>query len=232
MNSSNIQELSSFFTQGSKNEICHIFWEDYPYPIYLRRACSDWFNFLQIFVDQEYDFPLKPDIKMIVDLGSYIGLSAVFLANKYPLAQIICLEPSIENYELLKLNTRPYSQIICKHAAIWNQATKVKFHQQINSDWSNQFFPDPKGDIPALGIKDLVEEYTIEQIDFLKVDIEGGERALFSKNYENWLPRVKAISCELHDRFVPGCSDAYFKLFRNPFYQELHSGEFICFIKK
>ena len=51
----------------------------------------------------------------------------------------------------------------------------------------------------------------LEQIDLLKLDIETAERELFSKNYQAWLPKTKAIVIELHDWITPGCSKPFFK---------------------
>jgi hypothetical protein len=45
-----------------------------------------------------------------------------------------------------------------------------------------------------------------ETIDVLKIDIEGAEKDLFEKNYENWLPKTKIIMVETHDRMIPKCS--------------------------
>jgi len=35
-------------------------------------------------------------------------------------------------------------------------------------------------------------------VDFLKVDIEGGELELFGKNTEAWLPAIRNIAIEFH----------------------------------
>ena len=59
------------------------------------------------------------------------------------------------------------------------------------------------------------------QIDILKLDIEGSERELFSKNTD-WLDHVSVIIIELHDRFQPGCAKAvYQKLVERQFHQEV-----------
>lgn len=38
---------------------------------------------------------------------------------------------------------------------------------------------DPEGEIPGLGIADLLSKYGLDRIDLLKIDIEDGERVLF-----------------------------------------------------
>jgi hypothetical protein len=85
--------------------------------------------------------------------------------------------------------------------------------------------------VPALSIGDIVSEFGIEKIDFLKIDIEGSERVVFSENFDSWLPRVNAVACELHDSIVPGCSEAYYKLFRNEAFTELRHGESVWFFR-
>jgi hypothetical protein len=43
-------------------------------------------------------------------------------------------------------------------------------------------------------------------VDLLKIDIEGGERELFSKNAEAWLPAIKNIAIEFHG---DDCEEAF-----------------------
>ena len=48
------------------------------------------------------------------------------------------------------------------------------------------------------------------QIDILKIDIEGSEKEVFQHGYADWLPKIKVLIIELHDRMVPGASAAVF----------------------
>jgi hypothetical protein len=47
-------------------------------------------------------------------------------------------------------------------------------------------------------------------IDFLKMNIEGSEKEVFTKNYESWLPKTTAMLIELHDGKNAGCSSTVF----------------------
>ena len=60
-----------------------------------------------------------------------------------------------------------------------------------------------KYDIESTTIDEIIETYKFKTVDILKIDIEGAEKELFEKNYENWLPKVKIIMVETHDRMVP-----------------------------
>ena len=52
-----------------------------------------------------------------------------------------------------------------------------------------------------------MKNYAISTVDILKVDIDGVEVELFSTNAREWLPKIKCIMVETHDRFRAG-SDA------------------------
>ena len=54
-------------------------------------------------------------------------------------------------------------------------------------------------------------KFNIPYIDILKMDIEGAEKEIFEFGYANWIPKVKVMIVELHDRYKEGCSKAFFK---------------------
>ena len=56
-----------------------------------------------------------------------------------------------------------------------------------------------------------MRRFGLNSIDLLKIDIEGSEKEIFDLNCKGWLAATKAILIELHDRYVPGCSNAFFK---------------------
>ncbi len=53
----------------------------------------------------------------------------------------------------------------------------------------------PEG-VPCMSMEEIFQAQGLEQIDFLKMDIEGSEFALFSS--PAWLSRVRALSMEVH----------------------------------
>jgi FkbM family methyltransferase len=55
-------------------------------------------------------------------------------------------------------------------------------------------------DTPLVEMQDLLARHRIDQIDFLKVDIEGSEFALFRRS-EPWLAGVRRIAMEVHGTF-------------------------------
>jgi hypothetical protein len=70
-------------------------------PISLRYQTSDIPTFYQVFLDAQYDIPLKKP-RVIIDAGANIGLFTLLMKNKYPEAKIISIEPDHENFAALK----------------------------------------------------------------------------------------------------------------------------------
>ena len=51
----------------------------------------------------------------------------------------------------------------------------------------------------------------LTEIDILKLDIEGAEYEVFSRNYESWIHRVEVIIVECADKDRPGTTQAMFR---------------------
>lgn len=79
--------------------------------------------------------------------------------------------------------------------------------------------------IPAFSISTIMKMYNLSRIDILKIDIEGAEVDVFSRNYEDWLPKVKIIMIELHDKMIPGAAKAFFKTLVKYDFILAHRGE-------
>jgi FkbM family methyltransferase len=118
---------------------------------------------------------------------------------------------------LLKRNTSYYDNIFIEQKGIWNRECNLEiFEGPDKKPWSFYLKPTekPVGEniIEAIGIRELMEKYNLEYIDLLKIDIEGAEQELFESNYEDWLPKVKVMIIELHDRFKPLSSKNFLKV--------------------
>ena len=94
--------------------------------LFLRTGSSDYEVFKQIFLENQYDVKYKAPPGVIVDCGANIGLASIYFANKYPSAKIIAIEPEKDNFELLKLNTGEYTNIIPVNNGIWNKKANLE----------------------------------------------------------------------------------------------------------
>jgi FkbM family methyltransferase len=180
-------------------------------PITLRMGTSDLACYRQVIGSKEYDFPYPGNVRTIIDAGAYVGFSAIFFARKYPDAVILAIEPDHENFTLLQHNTRAFPQITPIQAAVWDETKQLSVVDAGEREWGFQTVDTTtptrsRSVVPALAIETLLETYRIEQVDILKVDIEGAERQVFA-HVDGWIDRVGSIVIELHDRFAPGCGE-------------------------
>jgi hypothetical protein len=92
---------------SSSRKPAPLFFRNNSKPTWLRPDSSDLLTMREVFLDRDYDFPVRDNVKYIVDAGANIGLASIFFANKYPDAKIIAIEPEKENFLLLKRNAQP-----------------------------------------------------------------------------------------------------------------------------
>jgi FkbM family methyltransferase len=185
----------------------------FPYGLHLRKNTTDLTIFRQIFLNQEYDFEYKTEPKIIIDCGSNIGMTALYFINRFPGARIICIEPDPSNFAKLVENTRHYSTIQCMNVGIWYKSATMKIEDP-NADASAIRLVETgdkgPGSINAVSVQDIMNQFHLQEIDLIKIDIEGSEIELFSHDHDLWLSKVKSMIIELHDRTRNGCSKSLF----------------------
>ena len=192
--------------------------------VFLRPGTTDQDVYDEIFISKEYDIDLG-DPRFIVDAGAHIGLSSVFFACKYPKATIIALEPEPLNFDLLIKNTNHHPNIRPLQAGLWSRKTHLRIENSDVPTWSFRVVESLSGEgIPAVGVRDLMTDFKANQIDVLKVDIEGSEFEVLNHS-GSWIDNVTTLIIELHDRFRPGCSEALANAIRGHSYQKSISGE-------
>jgi FkbM family methyltransferase len=186
----------------------------FPHPFHLRLRTTDVSLLSEIILHLEYDWHFSEPPLTIVDAGANIGLSSVFFAARYPDATVIAIEPEAANYELLTRNAAPYPNIIPVCAALWKADTRLAVVNTGAGEWGFQIRPlgsrdtHDCGQVSAVTLDALMQTYKLERIDVLKIDIEGAEKEVFERSC-SWIGKVDVILIELHDRFRPGCSEAF-----------------------
>lgn len=183
--------------------------------IYLRKDQSDPFIFEQVFIEQQYKFDYAEDrsVKWIIDAGANIGLAAIFFSEKYPDAKIISIEPDKNNFELLKKNTLNYPNVYPVNAALWyqNELLDISNKDEKSAGYMIESAKESNENlIQAVTVSGLMEQYKINEISILKLDIEGSEKEIFQYGSAEWLPHCKAVITELHDWMKAGTSKVFF----------------------
>ena len=169
-----------------------------------------------IFDAEEYKLPIENfQPKLILDCGGNIGCAAVYFANQYPDAQIYSVEPEKNNFKLLKFNTSLYDNIHPIKSALWNSETFIRVEDRgfgVAGYMTFETTADDSAAFKTTTVAKLLADSGFDEIDLLKIDIEGAEKEVFSApDVDEWLSKVKVLTIELHDRMKRDCSYEFFK---------------------
>ena len=201
--------------------------------IWLRDDASDDALFNELVDKDEYGYiRFLKEPRVIIDAGANIGLSTRLFANRFPKAKIIAIEPEAENYKLLKLNTEEFPNIIPVHAALMDYDGNGNVIDVGEGDLAYQVKAEQNGiqSVKCISFKTMCEKYEIEEVNLLKIDIEGTEYDLFERNQID-LKSTDVLIIELHDRLRPGCNEVFFQSVRDCFDLEWIGGENYYFAK-
>ena len=210
------------------------------FPLYLRGMTSDVNNLRQIFENQEYELRTNAEPRRILDLGAYAGYAAVWFANRFPDAEIVCVEPSPANFRMLVLNTLPYERITRIQGAVWDRSIALEIRSPTDGispagAWAFQTTPateNPKRQVAGYSVQDLLQAVGWSGVDFLKCDIEGAEVEVFGNAaVTTWLAEATTVAIELHERFRAGSEATVFRMFPEAEWQRTLNGEFTVFTR-
>lgn len=196
---------------------------------------SDITVFYQVLLVQSYKIKINTEPKFILDCGANIGSSSVFFVNLFPLAQIIAVEPELENFKILVKNTVPHKNIILVNRCIWSHEERLNISY---SDLGLFVFTIKEIDkyhepaIKAVSIQQLMAKFQMDTIDILKVDIEGSEKELFKKNVDLRMPYVRLIIIKLRDGLRSGASKFFLNVVsKHDFYLKRNNENLIFYFK-
>ncbi|UPJ51749.1 FkbM family methyltransferase [Bradyrhizobium sp. 200] len=142
-------------------------------------------------------------IPLIVDCGGNIGLATRYYSENFEEAKIICIEPDGANIRRAKKNN--YSKNIdFLQSAV---ASEAGFGNIVDPGFGNdayRFSRSSDGTIKIVSVNDLLKTYDAKTYTpfIIKIDIEGFEEELFSKNTE-WIDKFPLLIIELHDWMLP-----------------------------
>jgi FkbM family methyltransferase len=173
--------------------------------VMLRNNKTDQEGFLAAFLHQYHRSPVDlGKTPVIVDLGSNIGLTIVDFKRQYPLARIIGVEMDKGNFDLCNINIAQFTDCISTHAAIWKENGFISYQGKDEQSYAVEATSfGHKGLVRSIIMDDILKENKITVVDYLKMDIEGSEKAvLLESTAKTWLRKVKYLSIEVHD--LPG----------------------------
>ena len=183
---------------------------EFSRPVHLRRDLQDVHAFAQVFIHREYDFDWPEDVRRIVDGGANVGFASLCFKGQFPEAQIHAVEPHPHNAKAFRNNTSHLEGITLSQKAL-HHSDNVQLRLTDEGFGSNGFMTREEasnnmvGDVETTSIGGIQKTMGWEEIDLVKLDIEGGEHALFQANLD-WMERTRFIVLEFHEWMVPSSS--------------------------
>lgn len=140
-------------------------------------AFSFCWQFKEIFVDESYRFDSTNEKPVILDCGSNVGLSILYLKKRFPNAQITAFEadPQIAQYLHKNLKNNGITGVEVIEKAVWIHNQGVSFASE-GADGGSVAVGGKTQEIPSIRLAEVLPTYP--KIDFLKMDIEGAETAV------------------------------------------------------
>lgn len=152
----------------------------------------------ELFKTNIYRFIPSKDKFTILDCGANMGLSVLYFAMNYPNHKIIAFEPDPSIFKVLKENVETFrlNNVIVYEKAVWDKHETLSFFtdEGMGGRVENSYANQEPNKIEAVPLRD----YLTEDIDFLKIDIEGAEEVVLS-SCKDVLSRANHIFFEYHN---------------------------------
>jgi len=153
----------------------------------------------EIFKDEVYKFQTENKKPLIIDCGSNIGLSLYYFVRHFPNARILAFEPDEQIYKILEANVKNRmneGNIELRQEAVWIREEQLIFFSE--GSLAGSTMVDFSSINRTQNVKAIdLNKYLNQNIDFLKIDIEGAENELIFHISEN-LKNVKNLFLEYH----------------------------------
>jgi FkbM family methyltransferase len=144
---------------------------------------------------QKWQTPAENKVSLkILDIGANIGLFTLFVSDIYPLSQSVLVEPDHENVSLLKKNISNHKII---EAALYLKDGFVSFDSNLPHN-AKKIASDGATLVKAVSLKTVFSESNFENVDILKMDIEGGEWALLIPENIPYFQKARLLIVEYH----------------------------------
>ena len=189
------------------------------FKILLRNNTSDFHVFGEVFIKNDYA-PLiqiykkyypNTNPKNIIDVGANIGCATIALKNAFPTANILSIEAEKNNFQALEKNItlNQYQNVEAINKAFWIDNSNLMIDEDFRDgrEWAFAIRPNTEKTsqtIEGITLKNILEKPNFDEIDILKIDIEGGEKWILEDQNTMQLIRqkVKILMIEIHPEVI------------------------------
>ncbi len=154
-------------------------------------------QYYEIFFRKYYHFQAKTEHPVIIDCGSNIGLSILGFKRQYPKSIIHAFEADSKIADILKNNIRQLnlSDVQVHQNAVWTADESLQFASEGADGGQISQGNESSFKVEGIDLARFISRF--EQIDFLKIDIEGAETSVLP-HIANQLHKVDKLFVEFH----------------------------------
>jgi len=205
--------LLSMFSDGNGRRVRHERFAGLDVEFFDYGALALLFD--EVFVKQQYAFLARRPDPLIVDAGSNIGIAILYFKRLYPQARILSFEPDPATFAVLQKNVRAngLSGVEMRQAALGESEGQVEFFTDAGRGGAPYASTRPqivemcagrnqlvKATVPTVRLSSQLPAH----VDFLKLDIEGGEYAVLDDLASSGhLSQIHEIVMECHHHIRP-----------------------------
>lgn len=152
-------------------------------------------QYYEIYFKRYYSFSTSNISPRIIDIGSNVGLSIAFFTQEYPTAHITAYEADPTIFSYLKENATYFPKAELINKAIWTHNNGIELYSN-GADSASIIVGQGKAiSVPSISFKQILENEN--QIDMLKMDIEGAENNVFIEAKDH-IHKIKTLFLEYH----------------------------------
>ncbi len=184
----------------------------YPFEFSTREQChvildnwDDLTTVWHVFFANEYYVPQNS--RTIVDLGANIGAFTVWAANRCHSSRILSFEPFPSTFENLQTNIKSNcldDRVECFQMAVGGHNGIARFESEPKMrSYCRKLVTDGSAtkaiDVECITLASLLSRFDLDEIDCLKMDVEGAEYKIILSASVHTLRRARIITLEYHD---------------------------------
>jgi FkbM family methyltransferase len=170
-------------------------------------SSDDFFTLNEIFCRNDYE--MGAYLSTVLDIGSNIGLSALYFLTRNPDSYCYLHEPNPANIERLKRNLEDFEErFSLSTTAVGVHSGTVSFGVEPTGRYGGILLKSPtRIEVPCEHINDVIERILTKHstIDLIKIDTEGMELATVEAIDTRFFPRISRIymECEPTNELFP-----------------------------
>jgi FkbM family methyltransferase len=174
--------------------------------ITMRKNYGDAMTLAEIFLDDCYARDVKiPDNPVVIDIGGFIGDFSLYAVKRLGARKVIVCEPSPRNWKLLVKNIanngyegriEPVNKAVTDGGNVMmNIDAPDECQCMVSAYYSSE---QPLTSVPGISLGQLLRDYSLETVDLLKIDCEGGEYAILESTPTEVFHCIRNIVFEYH----------------------------------